>query len=217
MTSTTPTRCLRNSWLPRRALLRLLSMATLGLLLWQPLALAAPSEDGARALVEAAGARVLDILRDEALDDDEKFDRLVEVLTQSIDVELVGRLILGRHWRAADEAQRAEYQELFRSYALANLASRLHLYQGQTFEVTGAQTADDRDALVSSRINSRDRPPLRVVWRIRELDGGDLVAIDMVVEGVSLIVTQRSEFASVIERSGIDGLLAELRQRINRA
>ena len=58
------------------------------------------------------------------------------------------------------------------------------------------------------------RQPLKVDWRVRELDGGDLVAIDVIIEGVSLIVTQRSEFSSVIERSGMDGLLAELRQRV---
>ena len=59
-------------------------------------------------------------------------------------------------------------------------------------------------------------PPLQVDWRIRELDTGDLVAIDVIVEGVSLIVSLRSEFGAVVERRGMDGLLAELRERIQR-
>jgi phospholipid transport system substrate-binding protein len=58
------------------------------------------------------------------------------------------------------------------------------------------------------------RPPLKVDWRIRERGDGDLVAIDVIIEGISLVVTQRSEFSAVIERSGMDGLLAELRQRV---
>jgi phospholipid transport system substrate-binding protein len=49
---------------------------------------------------------------------------------------------------------------------------------------------------------------------VRERDDGNLVAIDVIVEGISLIVTQRSEFSAVIERQGMDGLLAELRQRV---
>ncbi|HZA66620.1 MAG TPA: ABC transporter substrate-binding protein, partial [Geminicoccaceae bacterium] len=106
---------------------------------------------------------------------------------QPIDLDLVARLILGRHWRSASDAQRQEYLELFRDYALANLASKLHLYQGQSFEVTGAKVVSDNDALV---------------------------VIDVIVAGVSLIVTLRSEFSAVIERQGFDGLLAELRQRI---
>ena len=66
--------------------------------------------------------------------------------------------------------------------------------------------------LVSTRVIGGG-PPLKVDWRVRERDDGGLVAIDVIVEGVSLIVTQRSEFAAVIERQGMDGLLAELRQR----
>jgi len=69
-----------------------------------------------------------------------------------------------------------------------------------------------QDALVSTRILS-EGPPLAVDWRVRELDDRSLVAIDVIVEGVSLIVTQRSEFGAVIERQGLDGLLAELRRR----
>jgi phospholipid transport system substrate-binding protein len=56
--------------------------------------------------------------------------------------------------------------------------------------------------------------PLQVDWRLRAQDDGRLVVIDVIVAGVSLIVTQRSEFSTVIERQGFDGLLAELRQRV---
>ena len=68
------------------------------------------------------------------------------------------------------------------------------------------------DALVSTQILSQG-PPLAVDWRVRELDDNSLVAIDVIVEGVSLIVTQRSEFGAVVERQGMDGLLTELRLR----
>ena len=148
------------------------------------------------------------------LSDRQKFDALVALLDGPIDLDLVARLILGRHWRTVDDAQRQEYLTLFREYALANLASKLHLYRGQSFEVTGAKVVSDQDALVTSRILSNGEPPLQVDWRLRERDGGAPVTIDLIVEGVSLIVTLRSEFGSVIERQGFDGLLVELRQRI---
>ena len=135
---------------------------------------------------------------------------------EPIDLDLVARLILGRHWRTADDGQRQQYLELFREYALANLASKLHLYRGQSFEVTGAKVVSDQDALVTSRILSDGEPPLQVDWRLRQRSDGGLVTIDLIVEGVSLIVTLRSEFASVIERQGFDGLLAELRHRGSR-
>ncbi len=151
-------------------------------------------------------------LRDPGLSEQQKFSQLVATLSGPVDLDLVARLILGRYWRTASEAQRADYLKLFRDFALHTLATRLDVYGGQNFEVTGAKAVGDQDALVSSRIVS-DGPPVEVDWRIRERADHSLVAIDVIVEGVSLIVTQRSEFGAVIERQGMDGLLAELRRR----
>ena len=177
---------------------------------------AEPSAEQARELIQDIGNQVLGILRDSSLSDGSKLERLVDLLEGPIDLDLVARLILGRHWRAASEAQRQEYLELFRGYALNFLASKLHLYRGQSYEILDAQVLSERDALVTTRILGNQGPPLKVDWRLRDQDGG-LMAIDVVVEGVSLIVTQRSEFGSVIERDGFEGLLAELRQRIRQA
>jgi phospholipid transport system substrate-binding protein len=199
--------------LDRRSLLLATLMAGLLPLGWGA-AKAAPSADAARTLIEEVSASVLAILSNRSLADRQKFDALVELLEGPIDLDLVARLILGRHWRTANDGQRQQYLELFREYALANLASKLHLYRGQSFEVTGAKVVSDKDALVTSLILSDGEPPLQVDWRLRERDGAGPVTIDLIVEGVSLIVTLRSEFASVIERQGLDGLLGELRQRI---
>jgi len=197
----------------RRRLLLALTAGGLLPLGWRA-AGAAPSADAARALIEDVSTKVLAILSDQALADRQKFDALVELLERPIDLDLVARLILGRHWRTANDTQRQQYLALFREYALANLAAKLHLYRGQSFEVTGARVVSDKDALVTSRILSDGEPPLQVDWRLRERDGAGPVTIDLIVEGVSLIVTLRSEFGSVIERQGFDGLLAQLRQRI---
>ena len=196
----------RGRWLSLLAIL-LLPLA------WRPVD-AAPSAESARALIEEVSAEVLTILSDQSRGNRQKFDDLIVLLEQPIDLDLVARLILGRYWRTTDDGQRQQYLQLFREYALANLASKLHLYRGQSFEVTGAKVVSDQDALVTSRILSDGQPPLQVDWRLRQRSDGCLVTIDLIVEGVSLIVTLRSEFASVIERQGFDGLLAELRTRI---
>jgi phospholipid transport system substrate-binding protein len=198
----------------RRTLLHGVQLALAALLLGGRGAQAAVSAEAAQALIENVGVEVLAVLRDPALDNPQKFNRLVALLDGPIDLEIIARLILGRHWRSASEAQQAEYLELFRAFALDNLASRLHVYDGQDFEIVGAQAVNERDAVVATRVTGGGRPPLKVDWRVRERDDGDLVAIDVIVEGVSLIVTQRSEFSAVIERRGMDGLLAELRQRV---
>lgn len=199
--------------LGRRRLIKGFQLGLLALLMGGRTVAAAVSPDAAQALIHTVGTEVLAVLRNPDLDADQKFTRLVALLDGPIDLDLIGRLILGRHWRTASEAQQEEYLRLFRAFALDNLASKLHVYDGQDFEIVGAKAVSDRDAVVSTRVISHDRPPLRVDWRIREGRDGNLVAIDVIVEGVSLIITQRSEFSSVIERQGMAGLLAELRQR----
>jgi phospholipid transport system substrate-binding protein len=196
----------------RRRLLVAIATAAMLKAGWRA-ARAEPSAEQARALIQDVGNQVLGILRDSSLSDERKFERLVDLLEGPIDLDLVARLILGRHWRSASEAQRKEYLDLFRGYALNFLASKLHLYRGQSYEILDAQVINERDALVATRILGNKGPPLKVDWRLRDQDGA-LMAIDVIVEGVSLIVTQRSEFGSVIERDGFEGLLAELRQRI---
>lgn len=200
----------------RRRLLSAIPAVALVSMLGTSSALAAPSPDDARDLIQTVGTKVLDILKQDVAQQ-QKFDQLVTLLDESIDLDLVARLILARHWRTADEAQQTEYLKLFRAYALDSLASKLHIYKGQDFEITDSQAAGKKDAVVRTLITSPDRPPLHVDWRIRENKEGRLIAIDVIVESVSLIVTQRSEFGSVVERNGIDGLLEELRRRIDSA
>jgi phospholipid transport system substrate-binding protein len=209
---------MRNESVGRRrmigGLLGIMLLAGGGLLagMGAPAARAEPSADAARSMIETVGNDVLEVLRDGGLSDQQKYERLVTLLNGPIDLDRVARLILGRHWRTASEPQRTEYIELFRAFALHTLASRLDVYGGQGFEITGAKVVGRDDALVSTRILS-DGPPLAVDWRVRQRDDDRMVAIDVIVEGVSLIVTQRSEFGAVIERQGMDGLLSELRRR----
>jgi phospholipid transport system substrate-binding protein len=202
-----------NKPIDRRRMLGGLQMALVALLVGGS-ARAAVSADAARDLIESVGVEVLAVLRNPDLDNQEKFDRLVALLDGPIDLDLIARLILGRHWRTANQAQQTEYLALFRDFALDNLASKLQVYDGQDFEVVGSQSVNERDAVVQTLVSGVGRQPLKVDWRIRERDDGDLVAIDVIIEGISLIVTQRSEFSAVIERSGMDGLLVELRQRV---
>ena len=66
---------------------------------------------------------------------------------------------------------------------------------------------------MQSRVLPPGSQPLRVDWRLRDRPEGPVV-IDLIIEGISLLVTQRSEFAAVLERAGVDGLLAELNARV---
>ncbi|HET8727811.1 MAG TPA: ABC transporter substrate-binding protein, partial [Alphaproteobacteria bacterium] len=87
-----------------------------------------------------------------------------------------------------------------------------------TFQVSDTRPQGERDVLVDSRILRPNGPSVGVAWRVRDRDGRFQI-IDVSIEGVSMAVTQRNEFASVIQRNGgsVDALLAALRSRISEA
>lgn len=176
---------------------------------------ATPPAPAAR-FIDSLGQRVLAVLNDRGLDRTARLERLASILDEATDLGLVARLVLGRYWREASEAQRREFVTLFRRLLLKTMADRLDTYGGETYEVLATQAVDDRDTMVATRIRRPGAEPIAVDWRVRDL-GGRLVLIDIVAEGVSMVVTQRSEAAEIAGRSGIDGLLAEMRRRLEGA
>lgn len=159
------------------------------------------------------GERTLAVLADPALARGAKLERLIALVDEATDLELIARLALGRTWRALDPTRQSEYTSLFRAMVRRTLAERLGNYSGETVAVAGAWTLDERDALVSTRIGRPGAPPFRVDWRVRASETGRLAIVDVMAEGVSMLVTQRAEFGEIVERRGVDGLIEQLRAR----
>ena len=176
-------------------------------------------EAGAEAVVQELVDEIWATLRRDDVDPDERVDALAVVLADRTDVALISRLALGRHWHRLPEAEREDYQELFRDVVIRSMARRLNTYAEDAeapiedrFRITGSVPVGRGDVLVRSKVFPSDGQPLALDWRLRGNDS-DPVVIDLIIEGASLLVSQRSEFAAVIERGDLDGLLAELRAR----
>jgi phospholipid transport system substrate-binding protein len=180
---------------------------------------AVPSAAAAEEVVRRLVDQVWQLLAERGVEQVDNQD-LHSVLDEGTDLSLLGRLVLGRYWRQANPRQRTEYLRLFRRYMLQTFIQRLRQYAGADlgqpgarFQIIASRPVGERDVLVQSRVAPPTSQPLRVDWRLRERPG-EPVIIDLIVEGISLLVTQRSEFAAVLERSSVDGLLAELRARV---
>lgn len=200
--------------LTRRRLAALLGVASLLALGGGPAMAALVGPDARpRDFIQALGDRTISILEQD-VPAQRKLDELKQLLDQSTDLGLIARLVMGRYWRQASEAQREEYVRLFNELIMQTMAERLSWYNGQTFQILEDRAVDERDSMVSTRINRPGgQPPIFVDWRVRRSDSGYLL-IDIIAEGVSLVVTQRSETAEFISRNGVDGFLAEMRDRV---
>jgi phospholipid transport system substrate-binding protein len=137
-----------------------------------------------------------------------------KLLSKNFSMKTIARFALGRYWRAANKEQQTEYLSLFEKMVLNVYARRFSEYSGEKLTVNRARPEGKRDILVSSSISAANGPEVQVDWRIRNKDGKSKV-IDIIVEGVSMSLTQRSDFSSVIQRGGgdIEVLLKHLREQ----
>jgi phospholipid transport system substrate-binding protein len=165
------------------------------------------------AVVSNLGTRALEVLGKDATQS-QRVARFRELLREDFDVPGIARFVLGRYWNIATEEQRAEFVKLFEDYIAIAYATRLAEYTGEQFKVTGTRPDSD-GAIVSSQIlRPAGAAPVKVDWRLTGHNGVYKIN-DVTVDGISMAVTQRSEFASVIQHNGgqVQGLIAMLRQR----
>lgn len=168
--------------------------------------------EGAKNFIAGMGDRGINFLGDEGMSQSAKTAEFKKLLNDSFDMNTIGRFALGTNWKNATPAQQKEYQKLFNNMIVQVYSRRFSEYQGQKFEVQAARKENEKDAVVTSFIVPSSGPKVRVDWRVRNR-GGSYKVVDIIVEGVSMSMTQRADFASVIQRGGgdIEALLAHLR------
>ncbi len=167
----------------------------------------------AQDFIDEMGNRAISFLGKTALSKSQQQEEFRKLLQASFDMSGIGRFALGRHWRTATAEQQSEYQTLFENMIVGVYSSRFGEYNGEKFSVDGSRADGKKDILVNSSIVPNGGSKIKVDWRVREKNG-QMKIIDVVIEGVSMALTQRSDFSSVIQRGGgkIDVLLEHLRK-----
>lgn len=186
-------------------------LLALALLTAPAAAAAGPAAD----LIEDMADRAIKVLAETEGDLAAREAKLREVLKQDFDMPLIARFAMGRYWRRASQDQRHSYTAAFSDYVVATYARRFGGYAGEKLEISSEREAGPNDVLVATEIvRDGGGPPIVAEWRVRVGDPSRV--IDVIVEGVSMSVTQRAEFAAVIRKNGIDGLIQVLQARAGR-
>ena len=149
--------------------------------------------------------------------DRDKREKLTQIVDNGVDVDGVARFCLGRFWRNASPDQQKRYMELFHQVLVNNITSKIGEYQGVRFTMGRSQQRDDTD-VVSTVVERPNNPPTNVDWIISSA-GGSPKIIDVVAEGTSLRLTQRSDYASYLSRNNnnIEALINAMRQQVAQA
>ncbi|WP_434525808.1 phospholipid-binding protein MlaC [Photorhabdus asymbiotica] len=136
-----------------------------------------------------------------------------EELLPYVHIKYAGALVLGSYYKDATPAQRDAYFAAFTSYLAQVYGQALAMYHGQTYQVDPEKPWGDNNiiAIRVTIIDQNGRPPVRLdfQWR-KNSKTGHWQAYDMIAEGVSMITTKQSEWASILRQQGIDGLTKQL-------
>lgn len=174
------------------------------------IARAGEPEAEATHFVESLSSNMIAVLTAVEIDADERQGRLRNLLGSNVDLGLIGRYILGDYWEDATPDQRREYQSLFSSYALSVFSRTLIGESLEQVAILGSDPMERSQALVHTLIRKARGETMRLSWRVRRADQR-FQAIDLIMDGVSLARTYRSQIDSVVSNLGIGGLLKLLR------
>src|SRR3954453_17410038 len=154
--------------------------------------------------IDKLGEAAIHSLTAPELNANDRRERFRDLLQKSLNVNGIARFVLGRYWNAATEQERDEYLKLFEELIVRTYADRFSEYSGEKFTVAKVQkdTEHANYATVFSTIARPGGQMVRVDWRVRQETDQSWRVVDVVIEGVSMSITQRSEFASVIESKG---------------
>ncbi len=174
------------------------------------------AQDAGRFLAELTD-RAVDRLTEPGLSDDERERRFRGLIGESFDIPAIGRFVLGRYWRRASEEERAAFLATFEDLIVHRFLPLFAEYSGDKISVGVARPfkSNPNFISVSSELLREKGEPVHIDWRVRRRDDGYRI-VDIVAEGISIAVTLRSEYASVLKQNGGDvgDLVRKLRAMI---
>ncbi len=174
-------------------------------------------EEGAKNFIKVMTEDAISMLTVKDISRSERAVRFRTLMNKNFAMKGIAKFVLGRHWRKANEEQKEEYLQLFEDLMVATYSDRFERYSGEKLLIKKSEVRGKKDAIVHTTMVKANNAtkPLKVAWRVRS-KGETFTIIDVMVEGISMIMTQKSEFASFIKQNGgeLGALLAELKKRV---
>ncbi len=144
---------------------------------------------------------------------DEQKIELKKLFQKYVDIPIIARAVLGKSWRQANSDQRKRFINVFKTYVSNKYGRQFSEFKGTTFEIVKSRdTLTKAGVLVSTIVVVPGNPSMRVVWQVSD-GSGSLKLIDLRVEGISMLSTERQEFRSKLKK--FEGSMDELIQDIS--
>ena len=148
------------------------------------------------------------------LSTDEQETKLKNLFEKYVDIPIIARAVLGKSWRLANSDQRKRFINVFKTYVSHKYGRQFSEFKGTTFEIVKSRdTLTKAGVLVSTVVVVPGNPSMKVVWQVSD-GSGSLKLIDLRVEGISMLSTERQEFRSKLKKfeGSTDDLIQDISQ-----
>ncbi|MBS0271493.1 MAG: ABC transporter substrate-binding protein [Proteobacteria bacterium] len=159
------------------------------------------------------GETVIMLLTDQSISDQERASQFREILETRFNLKAIGKFVLGRHWKQASDEEKRRFLELFKETTVASYATRFKDYTSEEFDILGSRVEADGGITVLSQIIRPSGQIIPIAWKIFEKNG-EIRIYDVILEGISMGITQRSEYASVMQQG--DGTIETINKALEK-
>lgn len=169
----------------------------------------------AEAFMTDIGNKVITLLTDKSISTQERASQFQSILETKFNIKSIGKFVLGRYWKQSSQEQREKFLSLFKAATVASYAARFKDYTSEKFEVIGSRPEKDGGTTVLTRIVRPNGQAILIDWKIFEKNN-ELKIYDVILEGISMSITQRSEYSSVIQHGGgkVEALIDALEKKM---
>ncbi|MBP3346902.1 MAG: ABC transporter substrate-binding protein [Alphaproteobacteria bacterium] len=178
-----------------------------------------------RANVDAAGAEAfvknvtndgIENIINANISQKEKDTRFEKLFNNALDLDFIGKFVLGRAWRTATPQQRKDFIATYRELNIKTWSKRFDEFKGKNFIFKGTTPSNSPNQIfVNTTVPMDQGEPAKVVWRVKQ-NGSQFKVVDIIIENVSLAITARNEYAGFIKNNagGVDALIKDLQAKV---
>tara|TARA_Y100001954_G_scaffold161354_1_gene171318 strand:+ start:18 stop:611 length:594 start_codon:yes stop_codon:yes gene_type:complete len=163
--------------------------------------------------VENLGKQVIEKVSNVNLSESERIVNFRNLYLDSFDNYYISRFVLGQHWKRLDSSMRKQFVESFNDYIVTTYAPKFKGWEG-TFKAVDS-LLENNYYNVKMNVLNKDGPTLKFMWKIYLDKNKNFKILDVNIDGVSMLVTQRAEFMSVIKNNpkGVIGLIEAMQRK----
>ena len=163
--------------------------------------------------VENLGKQVVEKVSNINLSESERIVNFRNLYLDAFDNYYISRFVLGQYWKKLDNNMRKQFVESFNNYIVTTYAPKFKGWEG-TFKATDS-LLENNYYNVKMNVLNKDGPTLKFMWKIYLDKNKNFKILDVNIDGVSMLVTQRAEFMSVIKNNpkGVIGLIEAMKKK----